>query len=202
MRPLAVVLLLIGTARADLAPPNTCVAPGDPAQYNTVKIVGKDGAQVRSSSIFTSDENNVIGRLAPGTRVLAAGPLHHAEGSAGIGWAVLLTDGGRSCRGYVSDSVVADPPRAACYTPGAPQPRLPKLVAGETTGSFKESWVTVDDTSCPSALTHFLSVGGVCPAENHDLPPGPYGTFVHHLPVDGDVVRVTYGTHPVCNVVD
>jgi hypothetical protein len=95
---------------------------------------------------------------------------------------------------------------------GAVLPRLPKLRGKD----FEEKWITVGDTTCPSgqrlglqvvgtghyyigALTNFLSVGDICPSEMQFT---PTGTFVHHIPVDGDEVRVTYGYRAHCRIAD
>jgi hypothetical protein len=79
---------------------------GDVSRYATPLRVNRSGARVRSRALFDAETNNVIGALPGGAEILAEGPLKDAEFSDGVGWAIIFSDGQRSCRGYVSDSVV------------------------------------------------------------------------------------------------
>jgi hypothetical protein len=78
----------------------------DVSRYRTPLRVNGKGARVRSRALFDAETDNVIGAVQGGSDLMAEGPLKDAEFPDGIGWAIMVSDGARSCRGYVSDSVV------------------------------------------------------------------------------------------------
>jgi hypothetical protein len=60
-----------------------------------------------SASFPVEERTNVMGEIAAGTVLLAAGPVAEGRDASGVGYAVLLRDsGGQVCRGYVSARVV------------------------------------------------------------------------------------------------
>lgn len=64
--------------------------------------------RVRSCAVWpAADHRNVIGLLEAGLLLPAFGPVKHAPMKSGIGYVVPLVDGtGRTCRGYVSQTVI------------------------------------------------------------------------------------------------
>lgn len=80
--------------------------------------------RVRSCAVWpASDQRNVIGSLDGGLVAPAFGPVKHGPMRSGIGYVVPLVDGtGRTCRGYVSQTVID---RIDAHAQADVQPFLP-----------------------------------------------------------------------------
>jgi hypothetical protein len=112
----AAMFTLLGCHRAETTLPvinGSCrqaLPIGDPSLYRILlRTKDPQGSpiNIRSTPNWMSDTANILGTIPAGSLLEGVGPLKDAQGSTGIGYAVMVRDpAGLTGRGYVSLSVV------------------------------------------------------------------------------------------------